>query len=116
MRNTLQSQMSFNFDELPHLLTPNELYEKFIHADLVLRFKEDRRIEIKSARFDIRQLADYFSMWANTPDGGLIVVGIENDGVVTGCLHMGDEWLNKLESVGKNHCPDARYISKRIGA
>jgi len=54
-------------------------------------------------------------MWANTdPDGGLLVIGMEDDGAFTGCLSLGEERLNKLEAAGSVYCPDARLRTKRV--
>lgn len=54
-------------------------------------------------------------MWANTaPDGGLIAVGIEDKGAVTGCNSLSQTELNEREQAGKTYCPDARYTSKLV--
>jgi hypothetical protein len=71
------------------LLSPDEIYR---HADgpLLQNLREDRRIERKSCRVDRRVVGDYFSMWANTkPSGGLLAIGIENDGSLAFLLSGG---------------------------
>jgi ATP-dependent DNA helicase RecG len=56
-------------------------------------------------------------MWANTaPDGGLIVIGMEDKGPVSGCMSIGIARLNEIERAGEVYSPDARYDSKRIAA
>ncbi len=108
-----QLGLPFNEPILP-LLTPDEIYT---HADseLLGLLGEDRRIERKSARIDRRALGDYFSMWANTkPSGGLIVVGIEKDGGISGCSGLSATPLNELEKTGKDFCPDSRAESRRL--
>ena len=55
-------------------------------------------------------------MWANTVDGGLIVVGMENNGGISGCSTNGVEYVNKLESHARDHCPDARVEARRLVA
>ena len=56
-------------------------------------------------------------MWANTaPDGGLIVIGMEDGGTVSGCSRLSQKELNRLEKTGMEYCPDARFDSKRIEA
>jgi len=54
-------------------------------------------------------------MWANTlPDGGLIAVGIEDKGAITGCKSLSQTELNEREQAGKIYCPDARSSSKLV--
>jgi ATP-dependent DNA helicase RecG len=54
-------------------------------------------------------------MWANTPpDGGLIAVGIEDGGKLTGCQGLAIEHLNELEKAAYRFCPDSRVESKRV--
>jgi ATP-dependent DNA helicase RecG len=54
-------------------------------------------------------------MWANTvPDGGLIAVGIEDNGVFTGCNGLSQTELNEREQAGKVYCPDARYSTQLV--
>jgi ATP-dependent DNA helicase RecG len=72
-------QLAFNFDGPTALMTVEEIYD---HASVELfrRLREDRRIERKLAGIHSDFLGEYFSMWANTaPDGGLIVIGMEDD-------------------------------------
>ena len=56
-------------------------------------------------------------MWANTaPDGGILVVGMEDDGAVSGCDKLSIHQINHLESTRIDYCPDSRSESKRINA
>jgi ATP-dependent DNA helicase RecG len=97
------------------LLTPDEIYANPDVAILSL-IKEDRRIEKKPATYQCRALGDYFSMWANTPpDGGLIVIGMEDDGTVgSGCETVTQHRVNELECTGSNFCPDARHEIRKV--
>lgn len=53
-------------------------------------------------------------MWANTPpDGGLLVMGMCDDGTWEGCLKLEQAALNRLENPQEN-CPDAICDTKRI--
>ena len=108
-------QLNLQFDKAYLFLSsPDEIYEKADEA-LLSAIKEDRRVEHKPAQTQPLQLGEYFSMWANTlPDGGLVVLGMENDGSFSGCLLLENTGLNKREKVGQTHCPDAHYESKRI--
>jgi hypothetical protein len=78
-------QLSLIFKrELP-VLSPDDIYQN-ANQDLLAKLDEDRRIERKPANTHGRKLGEYFSMWANTaPEGGLLVLGMENDGLFTGC-------------------------------
>jgi ATP-dependent DNA helicase RecG len=99
---------------LDQLLTVDEIYAQ-ASPDLFQRLKEDRRLERKPPGHHAEALSPYFSMWANTgPDGGLIVIGVENNGVITGCRSIDTKQLNRLEKAGRDYCPDARYESKRV--
>ncbi|CAN5410527.1 ATP-binding protein [soil metagenome] len=95
-------------------MTVGEIYEKADHS-LLKELKEDRRIERKPVGVHADNLGIYFSMWANTPPvGGLLVIGIEDDGTISGCLKASTEHINSLERSGHIFCPDARYESKHV--
>ncbi|MEP6961281.1 MAG: ATP-binding protein, partial [Acidobacteriota bacterium] len=95
------------------LVSPDELYQNA--AACLELLTEDRRFERKSPRTSTRSLGEYFSMWANTvPDGGLIAVGIEDNGSITGCGSLSQSELNEREQAGKVYCPDARYSSQLV--
>ncbi len=52
-------------------------------------------------------------MWSNTqPHGGLILVGIDDDGSLSGCASLG-KGINALENLTPL-CPDARWASKPV--
>ena len=72
-------QLNLRFDIPLALITPDEIYQ---NAEAFIELlKEDRRFERKSPKTSPRSLGEYFSMWANTlPDGGLIALGIEDNG------------------------------------
>src|SRR2546423_11949619 len=90
------------------------MYES-VSAELLQNLREDRRIERKPPGVHGQYLASYFSMWANTPpDGGLIAVGIEDGGKLTGCQGLAIEHLNELEKSAYRFCPDSRVESKRV--
>lgn len=77
--------------------------------------KEDRRFERKPSTIHAKALADYFSIFANTaPDGGVLLVGIEDDGAVSGCLMSAQEHLNDLERAGDVYCTNASYTCRNV--
>ena len=54
-------------------------------------------------------------MWANTaPDGGLIVVGLSDDGIIHGCANLPQQTINGIEKTGMVFCPDAIHKYKRV--
>lgn len=117
-------QLAFDLDsvmppraDLPELWTPDDIFAAAVKegANALLTFREDYRVEWKSARYSPKDLADYFSMWANTqPYGGIIVIGAENDGTISGCLNVGSDKISDFEQVGPAQCPDARFEIRRI--
>ena len=53
-------------------------------------------------------------MWANTqPSGGIIFVGVANDGRVLGCGHVDIKRINDLESI-RPLCPAAKFDIKKV--
>lgn len=98
---------------LPQLWTPDDIYES-CSAETIVRFKEDSRVERKSAMISQGLLAEYVSMWANTqPYGGVTFLGVEDDGSISGCKHVAQSHLNDLEAV-RTLCADGRVEFKRV--
>jgi ATP-dependent DNA helicase RecG len=82
---------------------------------VISQFGEDRRIERKPSRIDPRQLGDYFSICANTqPHGGVIFLGVTDDGEIEGCSSLDPKRRDELEQAGRTYCADARYIHKNV--
>lgn len=110
-------QIEFQFHppavQLPQLWTPDDIFNA-IDETIVRLFAEDSRVERKPCGIHANALGDYLSMWANTqPHGGVILIGVENNGALSGCKCMATEELNKLETV-RRYCPDARHEFKRV--
>ena len=122
----MSDQLEFNWtnaappkDVLAELWTPDDIFAELLRnaMSVLHKFPEDSRIEYKSARYEARDLAEYFSMWANTqPHGGVICIGIENDGSISGCTQVGNNKIAELESVGERFCSDAQYDCRRVAA
>lgn len=113
-------QLEFNFstpsEQLPELWTVDDIYSAASQAVLD-KLSEDRRIDYKSARISPRTMAESIVMFANNqPDGGVIVLGREADGTVSGCSSLSTSQLNDIEQADRVFCPDARCDFKRIPA
>lgn len=110
-------QLDFDFNPptegLPELWTPDDIYANCDQKTIEM-FSEDRRVERKRVEVSQRDFAAYLSMWANTqPYGGIVFVGVDNDGVLRGCLHTSVAHLNEFETA-RRLCGDARYELKRV--
>lgn len=111
------NQLAFDFNpplpSLQQLWTPDDIYLR-CDADTVALFREDNRVERKSAKIKQKDLADYLSMWANTqPSGGIVFIGIEDSGRITGCKSIHQNQVNEIHTVGRL-CPDARIEFKKV--
>ncbi len=96
------------------LLTVDELYAR-LDESLLVRLKEDRRLERKSAGVHASALGDYIVVFSNTPpDGGIVVVGVEDDGTLTGCQDVPTERRNKIERAGDTHTTGAKYEVREV--
>jgi ATP-dependent DNA helicase RecG len=107
-------QLSITFPKHFAVLSPDEIYAEISQA-LLAELAEDRRLERKSSGIHGKELGDYICMWANTiPDGGLIVIGMEDKGAFSGCHKLSAQQLNTLEKAHYAYCPDAKVDSKRV--
>lgn len=111
------NQLTFDFntplESLPQLWTPDDIYDSADQA-VIERFGEDSRVERKRAEVSQKDLADYLSMWANTqPSGGIVFIGVGNNGELLGCKNTAANHLNELETA-RRLCPDAKHEFKRI--
>lgn len=96
------------------LWTPRDIWVR-LNQRILEYLGEDRRLERKSPeKIHLDDLATYYSTFSNTPDGGLIVFGIENNGKITGCSKLSTRQLNSIETCHLTRCPRARPEFKRI--
>ena len=105
----------FGYDK-DHAATwaPRDLWLKLDSLNLD-GFLEDKRLERKSAaniHFDT--MAEYLSMWSNSVDGGILLIGVEDSGEITGCARLAQDKLNRLESFHSQMCPDSCPETRRI--
>lgn len=94
-------------------LSPERIFE-IATVDLLMRCREDRRVEWKPAGVQPRFLGEYISMFANSPGGGILVVGLEDDGTPSGCARLSQSSLNDIEQCGSIFAPQATLKSKRV--
>jgi len=105
----MKGQLEFTWPKPAALLGPQELYDAR-NVRTLKDAKENRQLERKPAGIHAAALAEYMSMFANTkPEGGVVIIGMENDGTISGCMSLHHNRLNSLERSGDTHCPDARY-------
>jgi ATP-dependent DNA helicase RecG len=109
-----QPELPFFDSNLPRVLSVDDIYDN-VTPELLTMIKEDRRIERKPAGIHAKELGEYFCMWANTaPNGGLIAIGVSNDGKLQGLSSVSVGAVNALEKTGDNYCPAAHFDSKRV--
>jgi ATP-dependent DNA helicase RecG len=115
-------QREFLFEEFEPLETPSH-YALWTPRDIWLHlnqryipiFKEDRRTEYKNHKKpDLDDLATYYSAFSNTPDGGVFVYGVADDGTIHGCDHFSTNQLNEIENSHVDRCPMAKPEFKRV--
>jgi len=114
MTEQLELPLPAPLASLPQLWTPDDIYNS-VSEEVINQFKEDSRVERKIATVSQRQFAEYASMWANTqPYGGVIFLGVNDDGAIIGCKSVDQSHLNDIEAV-RALCPDARLEFRRVG-
>lgn len=95
------------------LIKPDQIYNsedwKFIAGQ-----PETTRFERKSARINPKDLAVCLSAFGNGPavEGGIVAIGIENDGTVSGCKGIAVEKRQQLEYMGRDHCAGGRFTTR----
>ncbi len=98
----------------PALMSPREIWAH-LSPLLVAELGEDRRIERKSVQsINFNDIAEYYSCFSNTPEGGVLVFGVEDDGSLTGCAQLDQAQLNRIEVFHRQLCPLAKPEIKRI--
>ena len=107
-------QLEFAWPKPVYVLSVGEIYDT-LDPDRIKELGEDSRFERKPAGIHPSALAEYLSMFANTkPDGGIVAVGIEDGGALSGCRSLSRSEINNLERCGDTHCVDSRYEVKKL--
>jgi len=114
MENQLELKLEVPSLGSVKLMSVDEIFEHLENIPAI-ELREDRRIERKVASIHAKALGDYFSVFSNTPpEGGIILIGIEDDGSISGCSGVEDKHVNELERAGDIFCPDAKYECKTL--
>ncbi len=97
------------------LFKPDQIFESD-DPDFICRLTEDTRFDRKSGRVDANGLAICLSAFGNGPaaEGGVVAVGIEKEGKVTGCRSLSERKLQEIETAGRDQCPDGRFETRRV--
>ena len=100
---------------LDALFKPDQIFESN-DAKFLSRLTGDTRFDRKSAKVEANGLAVCLSALGNGPavEGGVIAVGIENDGRITGCKSLSARRLQEIESSGRDLCHDGRFETRRV--
>lgn len=116
----MEEQLNFPFDEpfavsdVPDLWTPREIWVRFTQR-MIPYFGEDRRIEYKvTPKLHWDDLASYYSAFSNSPDGGVLCIGVADNGTCAGCRNLSADQLNRIETFHIQSCPSAKPEVKRI--
>ena len=100
---------------LDALFKPDQIFASNDGA-FICRLTEDTRFDRKSGKVERIGLAQCLSAFGNGPavEGGVVAVGIEKNGKVTGCSHLSEGRLQEIETAGYEMCPDGRFETRRI--
>lgn len=82
-------------------------------VNLFSTFKENQYFDRKSARKDDKEIAKHISAFANAA-GGKLVIGIEDDGEVTGFKRSGARDIENFERAALTTCTPTPPSSARI--
>lgn len=94
--------------------SPREIWDNF-SPELIAEFPEDSRIEYKSyKKIDFGKLAEYYSAFSNSRDGGILCLGVSNDGDLDGCASLPEAHLDSIYNFHITLCPRARPEVKKI--
>lgn len=116
----MANQLEFDFDatisvnETAALWTPRDIWVR-LNQQVLEYLGEDRRFERKGCqRIGLDELATYYSTFSNTPDGGLLVYGVNDDGEIVGCNSLSQKQVNDIETCHLSRCPQAAPEFKRF--
>ena len=82
-------------------------------VNLFSTFKENQYFDRKSARKDDKEIAKHISAFANAA-GGKLVIGIEDDGEVTGFKRSGARDIENFERAALTTCTPTPIVRKDV--
>jgi ATP-dependent DNA helicase RecG len=102
------------FDAVPpKFWSPDRIFNVIDPYDLE-SVGESQVFERKPVGIHARDLAKWIAAWSIVkPDGGVIAVGVNDDGTLQGCSSADPAHINRLEQV-RDYCPDARIEMRQI--
>lgn len=104
----------FSVSDSPELWTPRDIWVKFSQRT-VPYFQEDKRVEYKrTPKLNWEDLAAYYSAYSNSPDGGVLCLGVTNGGTCVGCKNLTQDQLNRIEKFHVQMCPGSKPELKRV--
>ena len=80
-----------------------------ITMDFIKSNKENQYFDRKSAKIDSREIAKHLIAFANA-NGGLLIIGVEDDGRITGFSGVGMQKLNDFKHIPFEHCKNTPKI------
>ena len=97
------------------LYKPDQIFDSNDYS-LFTRISEDTRFDRKSGLAQAPVLAKCLSAFGNgqSVDGGVLAIGVEKNGEITGCGHLEQSRLADVETCGVKLCPDGRFKSCRL--
>jgi ATP-dependent DNA helicase RecG len=97
------------------LFKPDKLFASQ-DAEFIRQLPEDTRFDRKSNRVQADTLAALLSAFGNGPavEGGVVAIGIADDGVIEGCKSLSQSRLSDIERCGRDRCVDGRFQTTRV--
>lgn len=97
------------------LFKPDRIFQSD-DVDFLTQLPEDTRFDKKSNRVQAQVLATLLSAFGNGPavEGGVVAIGIEDDGSISGCNSLSQERRHDIETAGRDRCPDGRFQCRRV--
>jgi ATP-dependent DNA helicase RecG len=96
------------------LWTPRDIWIKFTDQHVPTFSQEDDRIEYKIPTISLDELAKYFSMFSNTTEGGVILIGVDKHNAIVGCDSVGTAKINEIRKLHLIRCPLAKPECRNI--
>jgi ATP-dependent DNA helicase RecG len=100
---------------LEGLFKPDRIFRRD-DISFFLELPEDTRFDKKSNRVQAQTLATLLSAFGNGPavEGGVVAIGIEDNGAVSGCKSLSHQKLHDIETAGRDRCLDGRFECRRL--